>query len=176
MHSVKAVFVCSYIAPARSKISSQQFADFCTLFYPPQSRRPVDNSTFSCCPTQRSMRPFRCQARKPTGKAERKREADPTGGKARYPARMVRKRKRKKQESGVAAGQRTPCAGRGLTAKSQRRAGYRKQSGKPAPFGTSGSRTPESGKNGLRAKDFQHQAQWALVAIPAPIYFALTAA
>jgi hypothetical protein len=25
----------------------------------------------------------------------------------------------------------------------------------------------------LEAKDFQNQAQWALVAIPAPIYFAL---
>jgi hypothetical protein len=39
-----------------------------------------------------------------------------------------------------------------------------------------GNRTSDSGKNGPWAKDFQHQTQWALVAIPAPIYFVRKAA
>jgi hypothetical protein len=39
-----------------------------------------------------------------------------------------------------------------------------------------GNLTSDSGKNGSRAKDFQNQTQWALVAIPAPIYFLRKAA
>ena len=72
----------------------------------------------------------------------------------------------------VAAGQRTPCAGRGLTAESQRRAGYRKQSGKLATLrGRQGAGRQRAERMALEAKDFQSQAQWVLVAIPAPIIF-----
>lgn len=64
------------------------------------------------------------------------------------------------------------CAGRGLTAESQRRTGYRKQSDKSASRkDRRGVGRQKTERMAFEAKDFHDQAQWALVAIPAPIYF-----
>jgi hypothetical protein len=54
----------------------------------------------------------------------------------------------------------------------QRRARYRKQSGKPAILrDRRGAGRRKTERMALEAKDFHLQAQWALVVIPAPIYF-----
>jgi len=56
----------------------------------------------------------------------------------------------------VAAGQRMSCAGQGLTAKSQRRAGDRKQSGKLATLrGRQRAGRQRAERMALEAKDFQ---------------------
>jgi hypothetical protein len=156
----------------RSYYFSRRDSGFCSPFYPPQTPPPVDKSQDSRCPTRPSMRPFSCQAGKPESEAERKREAERNERTADTSPERFRSASGRSRKAEVAAGQRTPCAGRGLTAKSQRRAGYRKQSGKPAILrGRRGAGRRKAERMALEAKDFQDQAQWALVAIPAPIYF-----
>jgi hypothetical protein len=132
---------------------------------------PVDKLEYCSCATQPLVRLLNCQAGMSKSKAERQREAERNGKTARYLTRAFQKRKPMKQESEGCCRTTNAMCGQRPHRQSQRRAGHRKQSGKLATLrGRQGAGRRKAERMALVAKDFQSQAQWALVAIPAPIY------
>ena len=144
----------------------------CAPFCPPQNPLPVDNSRFSPLRDSVSMTvsshqagTLRCKAEPETGKRS---------GTEEMPDHQIsRQTGRKTGKCGRSGGYkdndyRVRHYASDATPDRDTHSTKANQQGLRAKLG---NRTSESGKNGLWAKDFQPQTQWALVAIPAPIYF-----
>ena len=74
------------------------------------------------------------------------------------------------RKSRVAAGKRPPSASKGLTANVYAGSVTESSQASPDPSGERIAGRQNAERIALVAKDFQNQAQWALAAMPAPIF------
>ncbi len=163
MHSVEAVFVCAKVSRRNPKIACQQQAISSPLFCPPQSPRPVDNSSQICCATQAGVTLSTCQAEMQTGQSGPSGKRWNGSGNAGYRIGAFSKRKRREQEEKVAAGKLTVKCGLKPHRRCQRRTGNRQQFGEPTvPRGRRGTgrQKPERNAFGHRTSKFRRSGRW----------------